>query len=311
MSANRTRKNNIIRGIIYALISSITFGLLPLFSIPVKAQGMSTEALMFYRFLISLIVYGLYLIIRKANFKLSKQNIRDIVLIGGAGYGLTGLTLVASYDYIPSGIGTTIGFQFPVIISIFMWVFYKEKLQKSIYFSLALSLIGVFLLSYTPNQGMLSLYGIFLLTITNIMYSMYIIGINKSSMRDVDSSVLTFYVITVSMILCLGLSLIRGTLTPIPSLIAGGNILLMSIFSTIIANLTLILAIKAIGSTITALLSPLEPVTAIIIGIIVFNETINLQIVIGVIIIILAVILIVRKGKNKPQEELIEEREVK
>lgn len=272
---------------------------------------MSTEALMFYRFLISLIVYGLYLIIRKANFKLSKQNIRDIVLIGGAGYGLTGLTLVASYDYIPSGIGTTIGFQFPVIISIFMWVFYKEKLQKSIYFSLALSLIGVFLLSYTPNQGMLSLYGIFLLTITNIMYSMYIIGINKSSMRDVDSSVLTFYVITVSMILCLGLSLIRGTLTPIPSLIAGGNILLMSIFSTIIANLTLILAIKAIGSTITALLSPLEPVTAIIIGIIVFNETINLQIVIGVIIIILAVILIVRKGKNKPQEELIEEREVK
>ena len=300
-----------IRGIIYAFISSITFGLLPLFSIPVKAQGMSSEALMFYRFLFSMIIYGIYLLFRKANFKLSKRNIRDIILIGGAGYGLTGLTLVSSYDYIPSGIGTTIGFQFPVMISIFMWLFYKEKLQKSIYVSLALSLLGVFLLSYSPDHGLVSGYGIFLLTITNLMYSMYIIGVNKSSMREVDSSVLTFYVITVSMILCLGLSLIRGTLTPIPSLMAGGDILFMAVFSTIIANLTLILAIKAIGSTITALLSPLEPVTAIIIGIIVFNENINIQIVTGVIIIILAVILIVLQGKKKNQKELIHKIEVK
>ena len=143
-----------IRGIIYALISSITFGTLPLFSIPVKAEGMSTETLMFYRFLFAMIIYGAYLLFRKANFKLSKKNIRDIVLIGGAGYGLTGITLVSSYDYIPSGIGTTIGFQFPVMISIFMWIFYKEKLQKSIYISLALSLLGVFLLSYSPNTGL-------------------------------------------------------------------------------------------------------------------------------------------------------------
>jgi len=298
LSANKT-KNAMVRGIIYALISSITFGTLPLFSIPVKAQGMSSEALMFYRFLFSMIIYGTYLLFRKANFKLTKRNIRDIILIGGAGYGLTGLTLVSSYDYIPSGIGTTIGFQFPVMISIFMWLFYKEKLQKSIYVSLALSLLGVFLLSYSPNHGLVSGFGIFLLTITNLMYSMYIIGINKSSMREVDSSVLTFYVICISMIICLGLSLVRGTLTPIPSLIAGVDILFMAVFSTIIANLTLILAIKAIGSTITALLSPLEPVTAIIIGIIVFNENINLQIITGVIIIILAVILIVINQKKK------------
>lgn len=291
--------NKIIRGIIYALISSITFGLLPFFSIPVKAQGMSSETLMFYRFLFSIIIYGLYLLFRKANFRISKKNIRDIILIGGAGYGLTGLTLVSSYDYIPSGIGTTIGFQFPVMISIFMWLFYKERLQRSIYISLALSLLGVFLLSYSPEHGMVSGYGIFLLTITNLMYSMYIIGVNKSSMKDIDSSVLTFYVITISMILCLGLSLIRGTLIPIPSIEAAGSILFMSLLSTIVANLTLILAIKSIGSTITALLSPLEPVTAIIIGIIVFNENINIQIFTGVIIIILAVILIVLNQKRK------------
>ena len=299
MSAKEAN-NKIIRGIIYALISSITFGLLPFFSIPVKAQGMSSETLMFYRFLISVIIYGIYLLFfRKANFKLSNKNIRDIILIGGMGYGLTGLTLVSSYDYIPSGIGTTIGFQFPVMISIFMWLFYKEKLQRSIYISLALSLLGVFLLSYSPNHGLVSGYGIFLLTITNLMYSMYIIGVNKSSMKDIDSSVLTFYVITISMILCLSFSIIRGTLIPIPSLMAARNILFMSIFSTIIANLTLILAIKAIGSTITALLSPLEPVTAIIIGVIVFNENINIQIITGVIIIILAVILIVLNQKKK------------
>ena len=188
---------------------------------------MSTETLMFYRFFVSAIIYGIYLFFRKANFKLSKKNIRDIILIGGAGYGLTGLTLVSSYDYIPSGIGTTIGFQFPVMISIFMWLFYKEKLQKTIYISLALSLLGVFLLSYSPNHGLVSGFGIFLLTITNLMYSMYIIGVNKSSMKEIDSSVLTFYVISISMILCLVLSIIRGTLIPIPSLMAGSNILFM------------------------------------------------------------------------------------
>ena len=120
-------------------------------------------------------------------------------------------------------------------------------------------------------------------------------------MKEIDSSVVTFYVITISMILCLSLSIIKGTLIPIPSLMAAGNILFMSIFSTIIANLTLILAIKAIGSTITALLSPLEPVTAIIIGVIVFNENINIQIITGVIIIILAVVLIILNGKKKTE----------
>lgn len=297
LSANTTNPHK-IRGVVFALISSISFGLLPYFSIPVKAEGMSTEALMFYRFLFSVIIYGIYLFFTKADFSITRKQVFHLIIIGGFGYGFTGLTLVASYDYIPSGIGTTIGFLFPVMIAIFMWIFYKERLKKIIYLSLFLSILGVFLLSYTPNQGMVSPYGIFLLMITNIMYGMYIIGINKTSIRHLPSSVLTFYVLVISMIVCLCLSLFNNSLTPIPSLTAGINISLMAIITTIISNLTLILAIKSIGSTITALLSPLEPVTAIIIGVIAFNEVFNFQILSGVIIIIIAVVLIMIKEKK-------------
>lgn len=290
-------KQRDISGVVYAFISSISFGLLPFFSIPIKAEGMSTESLMFYRFFLASLILGIFLLIRRRSFRITKRQLRDLVLIGGFGYGVTALTLVSSYDYIPSGIGTTIGFMFPVFVAVFMWVFYKERLNKAIYISLLLSIFGVFLLSYSPSGGLISGYGIFLLMLTNVFYGSYIIGVNKSSISTLPSSISTFYVILISMFLCLGLSLFRGSLSPIPSFQTGISLSLMAIITTIISNLTLIMAIKAIGPTITALLSPLEPLTAIVLGIIVFGEVFNFQIGLGVIIIILAVSLVVKRNK--------------
>jgi len=72
----------------------------------------------------------------------------------------------------------------------------------------------------------------------------------------------------------------------------------LSLVCTVITNLALVHAIKMIGPTITAVLGVLEPVTAILLGIIFMGESLTPPIVLGIMLIIPAVLIIVlRKHK--------------
>lgn len=50
---------NNLRGVLYAVVSSATFGLIPLFSIPLLQGGMSSPAILFYRFGLAAAMMGL------------------------------------------------------------------------------------------------------------------------------------------------------------------------------------------------------------------------------------------------------------
>ena len=60
-----------LKGVLLAMISSSTFGLIPLFAIPALKEGVGLDALLFYRFAISAVVVGIYLLVRRENFRVS------------------------------------------------------------------------------------------------------------------------------------------------------------------------------------------------------------------------------------------------
>ncbi|MGM9672257.1 MAG: EamA family transporter, partial [Bacteroidaceae bacterium] len=59
------------------------------------------------------------------------------------------------------------------------------------------------------------------------------------------------------------------------------------------------MAINRIGSTETAILGATEPVTAVIVGIIVFSEHITVQSACGILLIVISVSIVVARDKIK------------
>ena len=145
-----------LKGLIYGVISSATFGLIPLFALPAIRNGIGVDSVMFYRFGISALVLGLWLVIRRYDLRISG---RELFTLAGLGifYAMTALLLTTSYLYIPSGIATTIHFLYPVLVTAIMIAFFIDKISLSVIIATVLAILGVYLLSSGEGEGVTSL----------------------------------------------------------------------------------------------------------------------------------------------------------
>lgn len=283
------------KGIAYAIISSATFGLLPLFSVTAMNSGQTPYSVLFYRFLFSTLLYGLFLKLRGEAFRVSRRQLLELVVLGAACYGGTALFLILSYAYIPTGIATTINFLYPVMVALILFLLFGERPSMAI--AIVLSLGGVALMAWSPGVN-LNLRGIAYSFITIFCYGFYVVGLNKSGLREVKGSTVTFYVLLISTIFFGAIALANGGIVPIASPQVGVNLVLLAIVSTIISNLTLVLAVKEIGSTSASVLGSMEPLTALLVGIGWFGEAISGYQLAGVCLVIASVLLVVM-GKRK------------
>lgn len=287
-----------IRGIILAMVSSGTFGLIPLFSIPLMMDGMNEPSILFYRFLFSTLIMGLICLLRKESFKISRKYLFTIFMLGLL-YAATALFLIYSYHYIPSGAATTIHFMYPILVSVLMVVFFKEKKSVTLFFAAILSLTGVILMCWSGGES-IKLKGLVIASMTVVTYSTYIVGLNQSKVNKMNAEILTFYILLASTVIFLFTGAATGQITTIPGSSALTRLLLLALMCTVISDLTLILAIKYVGSTITSILGSMEPLVAVLIGIFYFSEKFTLYSFIGIALIIISVMLVVRK---KPESD--------
>lgn len=291
------------KGVIYALISSGTFGLIPLFSIPLMTENhMGLPSILFYRFLFSAIIMGGICFVRKEDFKIPSKSLLTIFVLSIL-YAVTALCLIYSYKYIPSGVSTTIHFLYPVCVSLLMVMFFKERKSFILLLAAVLSLVGVGLLCWT-GSGSLNMIGILIASITIVTYAAYIVGINKASIGNVSSEMLTFYILLFGAVLFSGFALISTGVEVIPDRSAGLRLFLLAFLPTVISDLTLILAIKYAGSTVTSILGSMEPLIAVLIGVLYFSEYFNLNSAFGIFLIILSVSLVIIFRENNSSDKI-------
>jgi len=294
------------KGIAYAIISSATFGLLPLFSVTAMSSGQTPYSVLFYRFLFSTLLYGLFLKLRGESFRVSSRQLLELVVLGAACYGGTALFLILSYGYIPTGIATTINFLYPVMVALILFLIFGERPSMGIAIAIVLSLGGVALMAWSPGAN-LSLRGVAYSLVTIFCYGFYVVGLNKTGLREVKGSTVTLYVLLVSTVFFGAIALTQGGIQPIASPQVGVNLLLLAIVSTIISNLTLVLAVKEIGSTSASVLGSMEPLTALLVGIGWFGEAISGYQLAGICLVIASVLLVVlgKQKNNKKQPSSI------
>lgn len=287
-----------IKGIAYGAIAAASYGTNPLFTLPLYSAGIGVNSVLFYRYFTASIIYFIILkFIKKISFKITIKEFIPLLILATL-FSASSLTLFNAFKYIDSGIACTILFIYPILVALIMSIFFKEKITKTTITALILTSAGIILLYNGKLNQSLNITGLKFIFLSALCYALYIVAVKKiKGTNKIGSEKMSFYVMLLGLPIyiynlkfCTQLDLISN---PIMWL----NIFGLAIFPTIISIETTNTAIKLIGSTYTAILGALEPLTAIFFGVLLFNETLTLRIIIGIAAILTGVLLIITRKK--------------
>ena len=249
-------KHNRITGLIYAIISSASFGMIPMFTVPAIKAGMDNSSIIFYRFAFSTLLFSLLILCKRPDMRIRKKAILPLLV----------LTL---------------------------FYFFKERLSLKLIASVVLAISGVALLSLNGGGGAISMKGVAIVLVTVFCYGSYIVGVNKTKVKEMDSMAVTFYVLLLTTVFCIANIAISGhTLQAIPDMHIGLNLVMLGFIPTLVSNLCLVLAIKHIGSTTTSILGCMEPLTAVVIGVLFLGEQLVPMQYAGIAVVLISVLIV-------------------
>lgn len=281
------------KGVILAIISAICYGMNPLGALFLYEEGLNVNSVIFYRFIFASILLAIFMLIKKDSFYLKFKEIILLALLGLL-FGISAISLFNSFLYMDAGLASTVLFIYPIFVAIIMALFFKEKNSIITILSIVFAFIGVVLL-YESDGANVSNFGIFLVIVSSLCYAIYIVIINQY--LKMSALKVTFY----SMLFCTITILIHSffdsslNIMPLVNFNMWFYTIFLALVPTIISLLFLIKAIQLIGSTSASILGALEPLTAVLIGVYVFNEKITFWLVIGIVFILFGVLLIVLK----------------
>lgn len=283
-----------LKGILCGIGAAVSYGMNPLGALPLYADGINTNTVLFYRYGLAVIFLALFMLVNRKSFTITLRETVVLVPLGVL-FVLSSLTLFASFHYMDAGVASTLLFVYPVMVAVMMALFFKERITAVTVFSILLSLTGIVLLYRGGDGEVLNTTGVLLVLLSSLTYAVYIVIVNKSSLR-MSSVKLTFYVLLVGVLFILGYSFLGGEEAEIqilttPSMWLHASIL--AIFPTVVSLLLMVVAVHEIGSTPTAVIGALEPLTAVVLGVTLFGEEFTSRLAIGIMLILSAVILIV------------------
>ena len=266
-------------GIIYVILSAVLFGTMPLLARIAYAHGSNAYTVAFGRFFFGSIVLGaVILALSDCTIKISGSQIPALLKLS-IPYALMPILLYVSYTYIDSGMATTLHFTYPVVVMMIMVIFFKTRLDiKQVI--CAILCVGGMALLYTPN-GQICVQGILLAVSSGIVYAVYIVLLGKSAVKNLHSLVLAFWISLLSAIEIGLIALFSGNL--VFNLDAAGWVaeVGLALFATVFALVLFQKGVFLCGEIKASLFSTFEPLTGIVIGVIVFHEALSMKEIVG------------------------------
>ena len=292
-----------INGIFYAAISSMSFGFSPLFSLALIAAGLSDFDILSYRWLIAGLVLMIYAFCKKKSLRLNSFDEAWKIILLSVLRALTSITLLIGYVNISSGIASTINFMYPVIVTLCMVIFFGEKRSLIDYLAIAASIFGVYLLASGNSimvEGGNTRLGLACSLISAFSFAAYYIVMKQVKADKIEVVKFTTWIMMLSAVyFIIGAFVCNGKLTVVTDAGSWLNILGLGLWSTMVSNITGVKGNRRIGPTMTSILGALQPLTAVILGVLFLNEHLYMRSLIGCTIILVAVTIIVLHQKNR------------
>lgn len=302
---NYEKKKKRIRfnGIFYAIISSASFGFSPLFSIGLLAAGLSNFDVLSYRWGIAGIVLMIYAFAKKKTLRINSFDEGWKIILLSALRAITSVTLLIGYANISSGIASTINFMYPVIVALCMMFIFGEHKSWVDMLAIAAAIFGVYLLasgdSLIVENGNTKL-GLTCSIISAFSFAAYYILMKRLKADKIEVVKFTTWIMMLSavyFIICA--FVLEGKLTMVTGVKNWMYILGLGLWSTMISNFTGVKAVRRIGPTLTSILGALQPVTAVVLGILFLHEHLYTRSLIGIILILIAVTVVVMHQNNR------------
>jgi len=312
-------------GYVFAAFAAASYGTNPVFAKPLYADGMNPDSVLLFRYAFGIALLGLLMIWngwRRHNlstaFRVGRHSLPQLVILGIL-MALSSLTLFLSYNYMPVGIASTLLFTYPILVAVIMTLVYHEPMSWLVVICLLLATSGVGMLcEQTPpspllrgetpsgiaeilplgrgNEGVF-MFGALLVLLSSLSYAIYLVGLNKTRVRTIASMPVTFYVLCFGFLLFVWRICFGGAFTLPQHGVMWLNLIALGLLPTVVSLLLTAWTIQRIGSTQTALFGALEPVTAVVLGIIFLGESINLREFMGMVLIFVSVTLVVYRRK--------------
>ncbi|MDE6574753.1 MAG: DMT family transporter [Muribaculaceae bacterium] len=281
-----------LKGYALAAIAAAAYGTNPIFAVPLYESGMNPDSVLLFRYLLGLPLLAAIMAVRKTGFRLSGKEAVSTA-VPGILMGMSSLALFESYNYMNVGIASTLLFVYPLMVALLMSLFFKEKFRLSTGICLLITGCGLALLMKPGDDATLSVYGCVAVFISALTYAVYIILVNVSStVRSIPTIKLLFYVLLWGCLLFAArMALASGATVP-ASGEAWLNVAALALIPTVISFACTTKAIQLIGSTPTAILGALEPVSAVVLSMLVLGQSISPREIAGGILIILATTIV-------------------
>lgn len=276
--------------------AAVCYGTNPLGALYLYEDNINANSVLFYRFALAVVMLGMLMMAQGKSLLVSMKELALLAVLGVV-FSTSSITLYFSFCFMDAGIASTLLFVYPVMVAVIMAVLFKEKLSAAAIFAIVLALTGIALLYEGDGGATLSTVGVLLVMLSSLSYAIYIVVVNKSPLR-ISSLKLTFYVLFFGMLTILANSFITGIhiqmlTTPRMWMCA----LMLALLPTVFSLVLMVISVHEIGSTPTAVMGALEPLTAVVIGVMVFGEQLTLRLSVGIVLILVAVIIIVA-GKS-------------
>lgn len=289
--------NKKIFGTICGILAAMFYGTNPLGALKLYEQGMNTNSVLFSRFSMAWIIISIILIIRKESLKVNKKEFGILTALGLL-FTASSMTLYFSFHYIAAGVASTLLFTYPIMTAVIMGMFFKEKAGFKTIVAIILSLVGVLLLYWSDAGGALNTLGVILVLVSALTYSIYIIVVNRCPL-DMSSFKINFYVVLYCAIGMAVFAWLTGQPLCLPhNAVSWFYSVWLAVVPATLSLVLMVYASKYVGATPTAILGALEPLTAVLIGIFVFDEPFGFRLAIGIVLILSAVIITAYQPKH-------------
>lgn len=280
------------KGYIYTALSAIIFGLMPLLTNIIIARGATSLTIAFFRVFYVTVVLFFVLKIKNIDLRLEKRDFLSAILTSIFGSGLTIIILNESYNYVDTGIATSLHFLYPLFVAILCCFFYGEKIKKKQIISPSFALVGIICFM---SKGNGSLFGYFLAIASGLTYAFYLVKMDKTGLVKMNALKLSFYLALFTTIEIFTMNLFMQDVVFKMDAIAYGLLLVLALSSSFLATVLLQKGVLLLGSTRASFICLLEPVTSMIMGILWLNEALTFNKGLGGLAIIISLIIFLKE----------------
>ena len=285
---SKDHKNiEIMGGIGKTVCSALIYGFTPSLCAITYSLGNNNMSMAFYRNLLIIPVVLIYLIGKKINPSLEKQQVPKVMLTASL-QCLTTILLYSSYSFISVGMATTLHFLYPIFVIVFCKIIYDVKVNDTQKKSIYLSLIGISLFMLDNLVG--NIKGIILAILSGVTFALYLTFLDKLRVSKIENFTLVFHSSLTAVIEMLLLNIRYGFLIVSLTFEVYALIFFIAIMTGLVGSILLKEGVRVLGSPLASYISLLEPISSIIFGVILLGESISVNQILGCIAIILSII---------------------